>query len=191
MQVPKKHFPTVGLVAVVLVAAAGGSIYYYQFVLPHNASVCGAPANRIIVLDAIIHEVGGFQIKDAAYLNQSTLPSFTNQTGPMLNSTLRYTNYQVADNNTIVLNPGDNVTIYYHSLNSTDSHQVVQNGGGHGFYFPDVNIQKDVIHWGSRPEGDWWTVSFVAPAPGSHMFRCNNFCSNEHPSMTGFVSVCG
>ncbi len=171
MQVPKKHFPIVGLIGLVLVGAAAGSIYYYQFVVPHNAVVCGAPAHRIIMLNAVIHELGGFQIKDAAYLNQTTLPSFTNQTGPMLNNTVRYTNYAVANNNTIDVNPG--------------------NGGGHGFFLADLNIQKDVIHWGTGPQGDWWSVTFTAPALGSHQFRCNNFCSAEHGSMTGSISVCG
>jgi len=192
LQVPKKHFPIIGLIGLVLVGAAAGSIYYYQFVIPQNAVVCGAPAHRIIVLNAVIHELGGFQIKDAAYLNQTALPSFTNQTGPMLNNTVRYTNYTVANNNTIEVNPGDNITIYYHSIDaSPDSRQQVFNGGGHGFFLGDLNIQKDVIHWGTGPQGDWWSVTFTAPAPGSHQFRCNNFCSAEHGSMTGSMSVCG
>jgi heme/copper-type cytochrome/quinol oxidase subunit 2 len=192
LQIPKKHFPIVGLLALILAGAAGGSIYYYQFVVAHNPVVCGAPTTRIIILDAIIHELGGFTIRDAAYLNQTTLPSFTNQTGPMLNSTIRYTNYRVANNNTIDANPGDNITIYYHSIDaSPDSRQQIQNGGGHGFFLGDLNIQKDVIHWGTGPEGNWWSVTFTAPSAGNHQFRCNNFCSAEHGLMTGSLAVCG
>ena len=193
MQVPKKHFPTVGLIGLVLVAAAGGSIYYYQFVVSHQAVVCGVPTHRIILLDAIIHELGGFTIKDAAYLNQTALPSYTNQTGPMLNSTVKYTNYQVASgNNTIEANPGDNITIYYRSIDaSSNPAQQVANGGGHGFFLGDLNIQQDVIHWGTGPEGNWWSVTFTATATGNHQFRCNNFCSAEHGQMTGSLVVCG
>src|SRR2546428_250002 len=38
MQVPKKHFPIVGLLGLMVVAAAGGGGYYYQFVLSHATS---------------------------------------------------------------------------------------------------------------------------------------------------------
>lgn len=191
MQIPRKHFPAVGLLSLVLVGAAAGSIYYYQFVVPQNRSC--VPAHRVIFLDAIIEELGGFTIKNAAYLNQTDLPSYSNQTGPILNSTVAYTNYRVSSNKTIEANLGDTVTIFYHSKDaSPDSRQQVVDLGGHGFFLGDpFNVREDVIPWGSRSFGDWWSVTFTVGQTGSFTFRCNNQCSPEHGNMTGSLSVSG
>lgn len=188
-QTVKQHLPWVGLLSLVLVAVAGGTVYYYQFVVPHTTT-CGVAAHRLIFLDAIIHERGGFTIRNAAYLNQSSLPSYSNQTGPLLNSTVRYTNYRVATgNNTIEANIGDNITIYYRSIDSLDSRQV---SNGHGFFLGDpYNIEQRLIPWVAGPQGNWWSVTFTAKQAGSLRFSCRNVCSQEHTSMTGSLVVSG
>lgn len=191
MQIPRKHFPAVGVLSLVLVGAAAGAVYYYQFVVPHNRSC--VPAHRLIFLDAIIQELGGFTIKNAAYLNQTDLPSYSNQTGPILNNTVAYANYRTSSNKTIEANLGDTITIYYYSKDaSPDPDQEVFNGGGHGFFLANpFNIREDVIPWGSGPSGNWWAVTFTVGETGSFTFRCNNQCSPQHGNMTGSLSVSG
>jgi hypothetical protein len=73
MQVPKKHFPIVGLLGLLAVAAAGGGVYYYQFVLSH-ATVTYPPSHRLVFMTAIVQEEGGFHIFNTAFLNRRELP---------------------------------------------------------------------------------------------------------------------
>src|SRR5215471_13895914 len=106
---PKRHFPMVGLLGLVVIAAAAGPVVYYQFIAPPNTS-CGLhPAHRLIFMTAMIKERGGYNIVNAATLNQSSLPSFSNVTGPDL-SGVSFHDYKTADNSTIYSNIGDNVT---------------------------------------------------------------------------------
>ncbi len=185
--IPKKSLPVVGLISLVLIGVAAGSVYYYQFVVPH-VRTCGVSANRLIFLDAIIQERGGFTIRNAAYLN-GTSPSYSNQTGPLLNSTVAYTNYRVNSNKTIEANLGDNVTIYYHSIDSQDPLQV---SDGHGFNLPDpYSILQVRIPWVSGSQGTWWMVSFTLDQAGSFTFQCANFCSPEHGNMAASLTVSG
>ncbi|HEY5620693.1 MAG TPA: hypothetical protein VIK88_03475, partial [Candidatus Bathyarchaeia archaeon] len=63
MQVSKKHFPVVGMLSLVLIGVAVGSVYYYQFVVPH-ARTCAPPVHRIIFMKAFVQEApfNGFSI---------------------------------------------------------------------------------------------------------------------------------
>src|SRR5207244_9776459 len=118
MQVPKKHFPIVGLIGLVVVAAAGGGVYYYQFVLSH-ATVTYLPSHRLVFMTAIIQEQGGFHITNTAFLNQTNLPSFDPSKGYNLTG-VNYHNYQgESDNKTIDAHVGDTITFYILGMNAT------------------------------------------------------------------------
>ncbi len=191
MQVPKRHFPAVGLLGLVFVAAAGGGIYYYQFVLPHPTS-CGVPVHRLIFLTAVIQEIGGFTVKNAAYLNQSALPTFNSTFGPDL-SGVQFKDYRLADtkNKTINAKAGDTITLYINPINSTDPRQYT-GIPGHGFNIsplPD-NIQGQIpptLHFGNQ-----YTVTFTVSNQGTYTYICTIPCSNLHSSMYGTVVVgCG
>ena len=197
MQVPRKHFPVVGLIALVLVAAAGGSIYYYQFVLPHNKN-CGVPVNRVIFLQAIIQEVtpnGGFNIIGAATVNKTTvLPSATNSTSLDFSGiAFNWYNSSITNRKSIEVNQGDNVTIYMFAVNSTNPAQYTvsgpSQGRGHGFGIDGYPIRvMRLVDYQS-----WGETSFGTTAAGSFTYRCLHSCSDQHPSMTGslVVSACG
>src|SRR5207247_9141034 len=106
MQVPKKHFPIVGLIGLVVVAAASGGVYYYQFVLSH-ATVTYLPSHRLVFMTAIVQEEGGFHITNTAFLNQSNLPKFNSTSGASMTG-VNYTNYRgESDNITIEAHVGD------------------------------------------------------------------------------------
>ncbi len=193
MQTPRKHFPVVGLIALVLVAAAGGSIYYYQFVLPHNKN-CGVPANRVIFLSAIIQEDGGFTITGVATVNQTALPSATNSTSLDLSGvSLKWDNSSITNNKSITVNQGDNVTVYMFAVSSTDPAQYSPSppasGLGHGFGIDGYPIR--VMHLVDY--GTWGETSFGTTVAGAFTFRCLHSCSDHHSSMTGslVVSACG
>ncbi len=196
MQIPKKHFPVVGLIGLVLVAAVGGSIYYYQFVLPHNAA-CGVPVHRVIFLSAIIQEIGGFKITGAATVNQTSLPPAANYTAPgqfnLTSVPLHWDNSSITNTKSIDVNRGDKVTVYMFAINSTDSRQYVVGGAatghGHGFGVDGFSIPVvRLVDWGT-----WGGTTFTASQAGSFLFRCLHNCSDMHPSMTGslVVNACG
>ena len=76
MQVPKKHLPIVGILGLIAVAAAGGGVYYYQFILSH-APATFTPSHRLVIINATVVENTavapnghGFEIKKTAFLNQ-------------------------------------------------------------------------------------------------------------------------
>lgn len=195
MQVPKKHFPVVGLLVLVLVAVAGGSVYYYQFVVAHH-TVCGVPANRVIFMTAIIQEDGGFTIKGAATVNQTVLPVASNSTSAQFNTTginFHWYNSTLSDAKTITANQGDNITIYMFAINSTDPSQYAVSGSsqGHGHGFGVDGLTIPVIHVDDY--GTWGSTTFTASDAGSFTYRCLHLCSNMHGSMTGplVVSACG
>lgn len=191
MQVPKRHLPVVGLLGLVVVAAAGGGIYYYQFILPHPTS-CGVSAHRLIFMTAIIQELGGFTVTNAAYLNQSTLPKFNSTNGYDLSGVI-YKNYKLADtkNKTINANVGDTITIYIKSLNTTDSRQYT-GIPGHGFEISPVPADVQGILPSPLPFNHWYTVTFTVSTQGTYLYFCNQPCSNGHSSMNGSIVVgCG
>ncbi len=196
MQVSKKHFPVVGLLGLVVIAAGAGSIAYYQYVVPPQTKCGVAPVHLIIFMTAIIRERGGFNIFNAAILNQPSLPSFSNMTGADLTG-VNYSNRKTSDNSTIVGSEGDTITLYIKSISTNDTGPPPrQDPGatGHGF---TLDTQVDVIS-GNLPNnnlawGSWYTVTFQVPAKlVSSTYHCTQFCSAEHPKMNGgFVVGCG
>ncbi len=193
MQIPRKHFPVIGLLSLVLVAAAGGSIYYYQFVLPHNKN-CGVSVNRVIFLSAVIQEDGGFTITGAATVNQTSLPTATNSTTLDLSGiSFNWYNSSITNNKSIVVNQGDNVTVYMLAVSSSDPAQYTPappaRGLGHGFGIDGYPIRvMRLVDYGS-----WGETSFGTTAAGGFTFRCLHDCSQNHFSMTGslVVNACG
>ena len=182
MQVPKRHLPVVGLLGLVLIAAAGGTVYYYQFLHPPNTS-CGVPSHRLVFMTAVIFEAGGFQITNGAYLNQTDAPTFNATAGPGLKG-VKHQNY-TETGTTINANVGDTVTLYIWGVNSTNPAQV---GGlsGHGFSMSPF-VQSGVI-----PLGKWFTATFTVTQAGTFAYFCTIFCSKNHPLMTGNMVVsCG
>lgn len=193
MQIPK-HFPAVGLVTLVLVGAAAGSLYYYQFLVPHERS-CGTPAHRLVFLKAVIQEDGGFTITGAALLNQSgpAAPSAHNQTYPAFNFTgVSFENYTVSSPKLIQANKGDTITVYMESVSVSDPAQYSPNpplvGLGHGFGIQDFTIPQPVrlVTW-----GNWGSTTFTVNNAGSFTFRCLHSCSDGHGQMTGSLAVAG
>src|SRR2546422_10137110 len=109
MQVPKKHFPIVGLLGLVVVAAGGGGVYYYQFVLSH-ATVTYTPSYRLVFMTAIVQEEGGFHVYNTAFLNQSNLPKFNATAGANMTG-VSYQKYQAdSQNKTIACHAADTLT---------------------------------------------------------------------------------
>jgi hypothetical protein len=192
LQIPKKHFPTVGLIGLVLVAAAGGSIFYYQFVLSPSGKCTIAPVHRLIFMTAIIHERGGFSVTNGAILTQG-LPEFSNVTGPNLGNTT-YTNYRTSDNSTIQGNEGDIITLYIKSISTNDTGTPPKqepSATGHGFTIDtDVGTVNGTITDNNIAFGTWYTVTIQLPTSlVTSAYHCTQFCSAEHPLMRGGFSV--
>ena len=193
MQVPKRHLPVVGLLGLVVIAAAGGTVYYYQFLTPHQSS-CGVPSHRLIFMTAEIQEVGGFKVYNTAFLNQTTLPAF-NASGPVLGG-VNFKDYKPSsnDNKTINVNVGDEVTFYIKSVDTSDSRQV---SSSHGFQISGPATLAVVS--GSLPAagatipfGTWFSVTIRFDTAGAYIYFCTVICSAQHGSMNGNISVsCG
>ncbi len=188
MQPAKGHLPIVGLIGLVALAAAGGGIYYYQFVAPHNTS-CGAPVHRLFFITAIIQERGGFNITREVILQNGTAPTVNGTAQPSL-AGLQYHNVSLTDHKTISANVGDTVTIYVKSIstNETGSQPVqLPSATGHGFELDAYNILDTNIPW-----GNWHTMSFTVTTQGVARYNCAQTCSMEHSSMAGsFSAGCG
>jgi hypothetical protein len=207
MQVPKKHFPVIGIVGLIVIAAAGGGIYYYQFVIPHVTSTY-VPVHRLVFMTAVIVEGStnghGFSVNAASYLNQSTLPAFNESYGPTLTG-VKYTNYTVSSSTEIDARVGDNVTFYIRGINDTSTLCPSPSGPpspcqeprlpGHGFALsgpsPVViddgtlpcNLPCDI------PLGGWYTVTVTFQTAGTYGFFCTIPCSPEHGIMDGSIVV--
>jgi len=182
LQVPKKHLPVVGILGLVMIAAAGGGIYYYAYLHPPSAS-CGVPSHRLIFMTAIIFELGGFQVTNGAYLNQTDVPAFNATSGPTL-AGVKLHNY-TATGSTINAIVGDTVTLYIRGINSTDPRQF---GGivGHGFAMSPF-VQSSTI-----PLGKWFSVTFTVTQAGTYPYFCTIPCSDKHGLMNGNMVVsCG
>src|SRR5437867_5763290 len=119
MQLPKRHLPVVGLLGLIVIAAAGGTVYYYQFLTPHGVSR-GTPVHRLVFMKATVFEEGGFSITNTAYLNQTNLPDFNASKGYNLTG-VKYQNYKSSpnDNKTVYANSGDTLTFYILGENAT------------------------------------------------------------------------
>jgi hypothetical protein len=190
MQVSKRHLPIVGLLGLVVIAAAGGSVYYYQFLHPPNTS-CGVPSHRLLFMTAVIQELGGFQIINGAYLNQTTAPTFNATAGPSLVG-VKHQNYTApSDHKTINAIVGDTITLYIYGINATDSRQF-PGIAGHGFDIsPSVTVTSGGLH-GTIPLGKFYTVTFVVTQTGTYLYLCWIPCSNGHGNMNGNMVVsCG
>jgi FtsP/CotA-like multicopper oxidase with cupredoxin domain len=140
-------------------------------------------------MTAVILELGGFQITNGAYLNQSTSPTFNATAGPSLVG-VKHQNY-TADHQIINAIVGDTITLYIYGVNSTDPRQF---SGilGHGFTVsPPVNVQSGIMP-GTIPLGKWYTVTFTVTQAGTYAYFCTIPCSKGHGSMTGSMVVsCG
>ena len=194
MQVSKKHFPAVGLLSLVLIGVAAGSIYYYQFVVPH-VRTCGAPVHRLIFMKAIIEEQGGFSIIGAAILDQTGAPPprADNRTSAALDFTgVKFTNYTVTNPKTIEANVGDTITVYVFSVNGSSPQYAPgpAQGLGHGFGLDQFAIPRPLllINWET-----WGSTTFTLTAAGRVTYRCLHNCSPAHGLMTGSLvgSGCG
>ncbi len=191
MQAPKRHLPVVGIIGLVIVAASGGGIYYYQFVLPHNITAVPA-AHRMIWMTAVIHEEGGFHVTNTRFLNQTTLPTFSNSTGPNL-ALVKVQDYKQAssDNRTINANVGDMITFYIQGVNATGTYFPLQQSTAHGFLISgpsSVDVSNGVLP-GTIPIGKWYTVTVTFTVAGNYMYLCWIPCSPEHYLMNGNIVI--
>jgi plastocyanin len=196
MQVPKKHFPIVGLIGLVVVAAAGGGIYYYQFVLSHTP-VTFAPSHRLVFMTAIIQEQGGFHITNTAFLNQTNLPSFDSSKGYNLTG-VNYHNYTgETDHKTIDAHVGDTITFYILGVNATSPCNTTPANEcwlstAHGFDISgpgNVNVSNGGVLPGTIPFGKWYTVTVTFNVGGSYSYFCTIACSPQHTAMNGNIAV--
>jgi plastocyanin len=188
MQVSKKHLPVVGLLGLVIIAAAGGTIYYYQFASPHTHAI---PAHRLIFMTAVIQELGGFHVNNTAFLNQTIMPAFDQSKGYNLTG-VKFTDYSPAysDNKTINANAGDTITFYVHGIDGS-GHGFQQFGSAHGFEIdgPTVSVASGGVLPGTIPFGQWYTVTVTFTTAGSYTYRCSIVCSLNHQFMTGNIAV--
>ena len=193
LQVSKRHLPVVGLLGLVVIAAAGGTVYYYQFLTPHQSS-CGEASHRLIFMTAEIQEVGGYKVINTAFLNQSSLPAF-NASGPVL-SGVSFKDYKPSssDNKTINVNVGDEVTFYIEAVDSKDPRQA---STAHGFQISGPStvavVDGNLPAAGATiPFGTWFSVTIRFDAAGAYIYFCTVPCSALHGSMSGNISVsCG
>ncbi len=193
MQVSKRHLPVVGLLGLVVIAAAGGTVYYYQFLTPHQSS-CGAPSHRLVFMTAKIQEVGGYNVYNMAFLNQTTLPAF-NASGPVLGG-VSFKDYKPSSNNnkTINVNVGDEVTFYIQAVNASDPRQV---SSSHGFQISGPSTLAVVdgslpAAGATIPFGTWFSVTIRFDTAGAYIYFCTVVCSAQHGSMNGNIQVsCG
>ena len=188
MQVSKRHLPVVGLLGLIVIAAAGGTVYYYQFLSPHSHAV---PAHRLVFMTAVIQELGGFHVNNTAFLNQTTLPAFDKANGYNLTG-VSFHDYlpSYSDNKTINANAGDTITFYIHGVDGS-GHGFAQFGSNHGFEIdgPIVSVATGDVLPGTIPFGQWYSVTVTFTTAGSYTYRCNIFCSNAHPTMLGSIVV--
>jgi heme/copper-type cytochrome/quinol oxidase subunit 2 len=178
----------------VVIAVAGGTVYYYQFLTPHLSS-CGTPSNRLVFMTAEIQEVGGYKVTNTAFLNQTGLPGFNTAYGANLTGvSLHDYKPSSTDNKTINLNVGDTVTFYIKAINANDSRQV---STSHGFQISGpapINVVGGSLPSGGAtiPFGTWFTVTVRFDTAGEYLYFCTVFCSPEHGAMNGNISVsCG
>ena len=201
MQVPKKHFPIVGLLGLVVVAAAGGGVYYYQFVLSH-ATVTYTPSNRLVFMTAVVQEEGGFHITNTIFLNQTNLPAFNAATGANMTG-VQFQKYRgESDNKTIDAHPGDTITFYILGVNATGSDPNLHLSKGHGFdifgsgsFTVKTSANSPGILGGTNPSnppipyGKWYSVTVTFNSAGSYTYQCSVVCSPGHANMNGQIVV--
>jgi plastocyanin len=179
-----------------VIVAAGGGIYYYQFVVPHE-TVTHVPVHRLVWMNAIVVEDStnghGFEITRLAYLNQSTLPKFTASSGANMTnvSIMNYTGN--SDNRTISAFAGDTITFYIFGINSPQTTTTI----GHGFQISgpgNVQVIDGSLCDGSTcgtpiAFGQWFTVTVKLTATGTYIYFCTIVCSGRHGDMNGSIEV--
>lgn len=183
---PKRHLPIVGLLGLLVVAGAGGTLAYYQYVVPHQPS-CAAPVHRLIFMNAVIQELGGFTINSAAIVNGTALPKYDSTTSRWNFTGVQYQNY-TADPKTISANVGDTLTLYIVAKNVSDTRQY-KGIPGHGFTFNPVPSNSNVTLPATLAFNKLFTATFVVNQPMS--YACTIACSDKHSEMNGSISVCG
>ena len=186
MQLPKRHLPVVGLLGLIVIAATGGTIYYYQFLTPHVVSHA-LPAHRLIFMTAIVFEEGGFSITNTAYLNQTGLPAFSSSKGYNLTG-VNYQNYKSNDNKTVYVNSGDTLTFYIFGENATHTSPLFSDH--HSFSIDVMPVPITVLDGQVGANiffKSWYTVTFKINGSGLYEFRCLVPCSNGHTSMYGNI----
>ena len=188
MQIPKRHLPVVGLLGLIVIAATGGTIYYYQFLTPHIVSHV-EPVHRLIFMTAIVHEEGGFTITNTAYLNQTALPVYSPSNGYNLTG-VKYQNYKSSpnDNKTVYANSGDTLTFYVYGENATRTAPILSDH--HSFVLDVMPTPVTVLDGqlgGNISFKSWYSVTFRINGSGVYEFRCLVPCSGEHSLMYGNI----
>ncbi len=199
----KQHLPAVGIIALVLIGATVGGLFYTQFLHPPVTTCTVAPIHRVYVMTAIIQDVQGFSVL-ASYQTNITGTIPTNSSGVPANlSGGNFTKLPArADSKEVYGNPGDIITIYIKAINSTDSRQYT---GilGHGFDFTDKSFIRNLNVTGgtgsaAQPTptvlkfGQWVGMTFQIASQGSGGFFCTVSCSDQHPNMKGTLRAgCG
>jgi plastocyanin len=199
MQPRKRHLPIVGLIGLVVVAAAGGGIFYYQFVLSHT-TLTYTPVHRLVMMNAIVQEQGGFHIDNTAYLNQTTPPGFD----PVKGYNLTGVNYQkymgASDNKTINIHTGDTIIFYIFGRNASGSDPNLHLSQGHGFSIlgpTTYTVAPGGILGATTCTstasciefGMWYTVTITFDAAGIYTYQCSINCSPQHGNMNGKIVV--
>jgi len=145
-------------------------------------------------MTAKIQEVGGYNVYDMAFLNQTTLPAF-NASGPVLGG-VSFKDYKPSSNNnkTINVNVGDEVTFYIQAVNASDPRQV---SSSHGFQISGPSTLAVVdgslpAAGATIPFGTWFSVTIRFDTAGAYIYFCTVVCSAQHGSMNGNIQVsCG
>ncbi len=190
MQAPKRHFPVVGIIGLIVVAAAGGGVFYFQFVMSH-ASPSLSGVHRLIFMNTTIVEDSpnqhGFWITETAFLNQSTVPAFDDVKGANMTRVV-HTDYKGnSDNSTINANVGDTISLYIYSTNEPSPQYTGIPGHGFDISPTPANVLGQIP--GVLSFGRWYTVTFTVFTKGTYLYSCNIFCSPEHLSMHGNIEV--
>ncbi len=191
MQIPKRHIPIVGIIGLIVMAASGSGIYYYQFVLPHNTIVAAA-SHRLVFMSAVVQEEGGYHITNTAFLNQTSLPAFNDANGANLTG-VKFRDYKQtsSDNKTINASVGDVITFYILGVNASSPALDRHYSNAHGFQITGptaVSVSNGVLP-GTIPFGKWYTVTVTFTAPGNYLYFCSIFCSTLHGQMNGNIVV--
>jgi len=203
VQVPRRHIPLVGILGILVIIAAGGGIYYYQFVIPHETSTY-VPVHRLVFMTAAIVEGSsnghGFAVYGVSYLNQSTVPGFNESYGPNLTG-VKYTNYTFSSSTEIDARVGDKITFFIRGINDTSTMcgpNPCQEKGipGHGFAISgpgSVAVDSGSLPCSqpscSIPLGGWYTVTVTFQTAGTYTYFCTIVCSPLHGNMDGNIVV--
>lgn len=204
MQAKKRHIPVVGIIGIIVIAASGGGIYYYQFVLTHAMNTY-VPVHRLVFMTSQIVEGSanghGFTVYGESYLNQSTLPNFNSTAGPTL-AGVKLTNYTVSSSTIVDARVGDTITFYIRGINDTttmcgSNPCQVKGIPGHGFAIsgpgPVIVQNGGILPCGtpncSIPFNGWYSLTITVQTSGTYTYFCYIPCSPLHGIMEGSIQV--